>query len=427
MPVPDARTERLSHSLQAMSPDATKAEVVVLGGGIAGVEAVLALSDLAEDQTSVTLVSADRDLLLKPLAVEEPFSGDPPEQHDLDALMSDLGGRFIQAKATAVRPEDHVVQLDQEELRYDALLVALGARMSAPLEGARVLHPTRRLAVDDAIREAAASPERKLAVIVPSGGAAWPLPAYELALMAGRRANELGAGEVAIELVTPEERPLGAFGVRPAEAVTELLRDRGIALLTATRLEQQPSGELIKHPGGETYAAGSILALPMLHGAALDGLPHDHDGFIPIDGHARVIGAEDVWAAGDGTSFPIKQGGLAAAQADAAAEDIAQRHGAEIQAKPFDPVLRGQLLTGGDSLHLSSRPGVEGEGVASADALWWPPGKVAGRYLPSILEHEGREFDLTPPREAVDVEAVVPEGGHPDEPHTPMQPEGGVE
>jgi sulfide:quinone oxidoreductase len=396
--------------------------VVVLGGGVAGVEAVLALNDLAPEQTEVTLVSADRDFILKPLAVEEPFSGEPPERHDLDALMSELGGRFVQARATAVRPSDHVVELESEELGYDALLVALGARMSAPLEDARVLHPTESLAVDDAIREAAASPEGKLAVVIPSGGgAAWPLPAYELALMTGRRAKELGAGDLTIELVTPEERPLGAFGVRPADAVAQLLRERGIALLTATRLEQQPGGKLVKHPGGEAYAAGSILALPLLHGPALDGLPHDQDGFIPIDGQARVVGTEDVWAAGDGTNFPIKQGGLAAAEADAAAEDIAQRHGAEVEAKPFDPVLRGQLLTGSDSLHLSSRAGVEGAGTASADALWWPPGKVVGRYLPSILEHEGIEFDPSPPREALDVEAVVREAEYPGAPRTPMQ------
>ena len=60
--------------------------MIVLGGGVAGVEAVLALNDFGPQQLSVTLVSADRDFLFKPLAIEAPFTGDPPEQHDLEAL-----------------------------------------------------------------------------------------------------------------------------------------------------------------------------------------------------------------------------------------------------------------------------------------------------------------------------------------------------
>lgn len=395
--------------------------MIVLGGGIAGVEAVLALADLAPDRISVTLVSADRDFLFKPLAVEEPFSGDPPEQHDLDALMSELEGRFIQARATAIRTEDHVVELQGgEELRYDALLVALGARMSPPFEDALTLDPARVLPVDDAIRAAGEGTSDKLAVVIPSGSA-WPLPAYELALLTGRRAKELGV-DLKIELVTPEERPLGIFGMRASEAVVELLASRRIDLRTATRIEQRP-GQLIAHPGGEPYGAGAVMTLPLLTGLALDGLPHDHDGFIPIDGHARVMGVEDVWAAGDGTIFPIKQGGLAAAEADAAAEDIAQRFGAPVEAKPFEPILRGQLLTGADSLHMKNAAWAA-EGVVSEDLLWWPPNKVVGRYLPRILEQPGIDVDPTPPRAPLDVELGLPADWHSearsDDSHTPL-------
>ena len=55
---------------------------------------------------------------------------------------------------------------------------------------------------------------------------------------------------------------------------------------------------------------------------------------------------EDVFAAGDIANFPIKQGGLAAQQADAAAEAIAAEAGAQVDPQPFKPVLRGILLTG---------------------------------------------------------------------------------
>lgn len=124
------------------------------------------------------------------------------------------------------------------------------------------------------------------------------------------------------------------------------------------------------------------IGSPMIEGPRLVGLPADDHGFIPIDEHARVPGVEDVYAAGDGTTFPIKQGGLGTQQADAAAEHIAARLGAAVEAKPFHPVLRGQLITGAESLQLRHDfTGGHGEGTASADYLWWPPHKVSGRYL----------------------------------------------
>ena len=142
--------------------------------------------------------------------------------------------------------------------------------------------------------------------------------------------------------------------------------------------------------------SGQRVALPLIEGPVLKGLPADDRGFIPIDEHARVPGVEDVYAAGDGTTFPIKQGGLATQQADAAAEHIAARLGAAIQAKPFHPVLRGQLITGAESLHLRhDLTGGHGEGTASIDYLWWPPHKVSGRYLAAWLGHElPRDPDL---------------------------------
>ena len=55
---------------------------------------------------------------------------------------------------------------------------------------------------------------------------------------------------------------------------------------------------------------------------------------------------DGVFAAGDATTFPIKQGGLAAQQADAVAEMVACAAGADIRPQPFRPILRGTLLTG---------------------------------------------------------------------------------
>ena len=60
-------------------------------------------------------------------------------------------------------------------------------------------------------------------------------------------------------------------------------------------------------------------------GVAVAGIPHNSSGFVHTDTFGRIPALDDVYAAGDGTSFPIKQGGLAAQQADAAASLIARR------------------------------------------------------------------------------------------------------
>jgi sulfide:quinone oxidoreductase len=145
----------------------------------------------------------------------------------------------------------------------------------------------------------------------------------------------------------------------------------------------------------------------------VQGLPMDEHGFTPIDNHARVPGVPDVYAAGDGTTFPIKQGGLATQQSDAAAEHIAARLGARVEVREFHPVLRGQLLTGDESINLRHDvTGGHGEGDASLDYLWWPPHKVGGRYLAAWLAHTTPHEDLEPPFHPLDVEVSLPREWH---------------
>jgi sulfide:quinone oxidoreductase len=128
-----------------------------------------------------------------------------------------------------------------------------------------------------------------------------------------------------------------------------------------------------------------------------------------VDEHSRVRETADVYAAGDGTDFPLKQGGIATQQADAAAEHIAHRLGDAREPEPFRPVLRGQLLTGDASLHMRSEiAGGGGEGAASLDRLWWPPHKISGRYLAPMLYADEVEVEGGPPSEMLEVKVPLP-------------------
>jgi CBS domain-containing protein len=106
-----------------------------------------------------------------------------------------------------------------------------------------------------------------------------------------------------------------------------------------------------------------------------------------VDSHALVVGMRDVYAAGDVTSFPVKQGGIAAQQAEVAATSIAIAAGADVEPRAFRPVLRGVLLTGGAPQYMR-REITGGFGETSAVAtepLWWPPAKIVGHYLAPFL------------------------------------------
>ncbi len=164
-------------------------------------------------------------------------------------------------------------------------------------------------------------------------------------------------------------------------------------------------------PGGQRLRVDRIVTEPRLVGPRLRGIACEHDGFIQTDAHGRVAGLDDVFAAGDATAFPIKQGGLAAQQADAVAEAIAASAGADVEPQPFRPILRGLLLTGELARYLrsdiSGRAG--DDSVISEEALWWPPDKIAGRYLaPYLSSQVGDALDVVPQGEhAIPVEAPL--------------------
>ncbi len=362
--------------------------VVVAGAGVAALEAALALRELAEDRVTVELVAPEEDFTYRPLAVAEPFRVGEARRFPLRALVEEAGAKLRQAAIQSIEPERHVaVTSDGAELGYDALLLALGARPRKAIPGALTFRgPEDGQALVRLLTEAEDGRIRTIAFAIPSG-VTWPLPLYELALLTDVYLADAGVGGGSLQVVTPEDRPLGLFGPAASDAVRELLDIRGIKLSTRMTAISAEEGTLRVAPGGR-IDADRVVALPQLEGPRLPGTPFDGHGFVPTDPHGRVLGLEDVWAAGDLTAFSVKQGGLAAQQADAAAESIAAQAGAEIDPAPFKPVLRGLLLTGLVPRFLRGGPGVAS--AIDTEPLWWPPAKIVGRHVaPFLAAHMG--------------------------------------
>jgi sulfide:quinone oxidoreductase len=381
--------------------------VLIAGGGVAALEAALALRALAEDRVSVEMLAPEPQFWYRPLAVAEPFDLGEVTHFELSELAAAAGATFALGALAGVDAGRRLALTSAgSSVPYDVLLVACGAGPIAAVHGALTFRgPADTERIRTLLEEIVAGQVGRVAFVVP-WGAVWSLPIYELALMTAAYLAERELDRVELTLVTPEDEPLQLFGRAGSEAVRELLEERGIALRTGSHPVELVNGELRLVPEG-AIAADRVVALPRLRGPRIDGLPQTVEGFVPVDAHGQVHRLSDVFAAGDITNFPVKQGGIAAQQADAAAEMIAANAGADLTPQPFRPVLRGLLLTGRQPSYLRHdlSGGAGDASLASPEPLWWPPAKIVGRYLAPFL---GTFAGTESPPEAPSAPGAVP-------------------
>ena len=365
----------------------TQKRVLIAGGGVAALEAALALRELAAERVAIELLAPHGSFTYQPMSVAEPFGLGAVVRLDLDEIAAEIGAQRTEAGLTGIEAWRHVAYTTKNvEVPYDVLLVACGTLALPAVPGAATFRGAADVEkIGRLLEDIDGGDVRSVAFVIP-WGAVWSLPAYELALLVATHVRDRGLRALELSLVTPESEPLQVFGPPASAAMNELLETHEIALHAGTYAGGFADGALELVPG-PALDVDRVIALPRLEGAPLDGIPQTLAGFISVDAHCRVHGFEEVFAAGDITSFPVKQGGIAAQQADAAAEAIAVAIGIDVDPRPFRPVLRGLLLTGREPRYLrrelSGQP--THDPVASYEPLWWPPAKIAGRHLAPFL------------------------------------------
>lgn len=365
--------------------------VVLAGGGVGGTEALLALRALLGASVEIHLLAPSRRFTYQPLTVAAPFDLAEPYLFDLAELAHETSATLHLDLLAGVDAEQRRVQLAGGGLLdYDALLVAIGGRRREWLSGALHFAGSADVGAFQALLGRFDSGSEQRLVFVNPPGVSWTLPLYELVLLTASHLADAGVPGVELVVVTPEPSPLEVFGPAAGRLLRDLLGDRGVSLRTGADARQIEHGRLICDPD-LVLEADHVVTLCKLDGPALPGLPCDEAGFIATDDHGRVEGLLDVYAVGDGTTFPVKQGGIAAQQADVAAEAIAAGMGAAVTPSTQAPTLRGMLLTGLAPMYIRTR-------LADHDAdsteifgnpLWWPAGKISGRHLTRYLT--GRE------------------------------------
>ncbi|HYI80730.1 MAG TPA: hypothetical protein VEW67_07715 [Thermoleophilaceae bacterium] len=362
--------------------------VVIAGGGVAAIEGLLRLRRLAGDAVKITLLAPNAEFAFRALSVKEPFALGAAERHPIRHIVRDTGAEWVEDTLSWIDPDGQVAHAGGGgELRYDALLIAVGARLTPAFEHVTTFRDAEADALLSGLVEDIEGGYTKRVAFIAPPGPVHQLPLYELALMTAERAKSMGMTDVELALATPDEAPLAVFGPDVSDAVARLLDAAGISVHPSTVAEV--TGPRSLRLGSLELEADRIVALPAISGPAIRGLPGTGaDGFIPVDAHCEVPGTGGrVFAAGDATSFPVKHGGLGSEQADTAAASIAFLAGADVEAKPFQPEIRGMLLTGGAPLYMSARL-IGGDSFQSevSDEPLWPSGaKVAAEELNDYL------------------------------------------
>lgn len=361
--------------------------MVIAGGGVAALEAALALRTLAGDKVRLTLLTPADEFVYQPVATLEPYNRKPPRRLPVANFAADVNAVVERDTLVSVNASTgSLVTGRGRELGYDALLVAIGAMAQKPLAEAVLLHPARPdKRLNAVIDELDAGLIGSLAFVVPSP--AWPLPIYELALLARERVDKSNMA-LDLTIITAEDRPLECFGSTVSVAAADLLTKAGIKVLARSIIETSDD-RLIVRPGNVELSADRIVAVPRLEGPRIEGLPYDVDGFVPITANCAVPGVDGVYVAGDATDFPVKFGAIAAKQADAAAESIAVMAGATLVPTPFDGVVHGILFSGlRRKVYFSAR--IENGSVRESEVSEQPflphQAKIAARHLGSYLD-----------------------------------------
>ena len=238
-------------------------KVVIAGGGVAGIEALLAVREQLRGRADLELISPASDFVDRPLAVVEPFGRGEARRVPLTRISRDCGARLRRDRLAEVDAERRsVTTADGAELGYDALVLALGTRPEDALPGAT----TYRGGIDtDALRavlDRVRAGESDRIVFAAPATVRWVLPLYELAMLSAAEVGGL-RDEVSLTLVTPEAAPLDAFGATASQAVREALAAAGVELITHSAPSAVRDQE-VRLAGGDAVPADEVLALPKL-------------------------------------------------------------------------------------------------------------------------------------------------------------------
>ncbi len=374
--------------------EAAASHVVIVGGGIAGVESALTLrSTLPHAQ--ITLIVRTPTLRIRPNLVYVAL-GDPGTDHEVPLTSTTLPGIDIRVdEATAIdRDKQRVTLVSGDHVPYDTLVLAPGTtpRSSSGMR-LRTLQDATRLR--DELINLLHHPRPLHGVVIrdlPEDN--WSPPAYEMAFLIDGwlRAHSMRS-RITVTVATCARTPLTTFGPHVAEEIQRQLDARGIE-----RIMGVPPGRIEDIQDDLVIDVGGFSAVRMAGEPPARGT-----GFFPTDQHGQV--APNIYVVGDAADVPFKGGFTASWQARRVARALGgnmRQLGASIDGIPIDEYeyqmdLYGRILV----VRMSTAGLTTLLGMPRAihlDVIDGRPVKLRGTLVRELLvEHLHTAHDVAPP------------------------------
>jgi NADH:ubiquinone reductase (H+-translocating) len=315
---------------RVLLPPTRKIEIVILGGGFAGVTTAEQLEKQFRDDPTVvfTLVSETNSWLFTPMLVEVAASGLEPTHITTPLRTSLKRTRVLRSKVAGIDLEARRVQLNaaggQTWLRYDHLVVALGAVSSYPRSSAIGETPREFKTLSDAMgirnhvidmferADAELDPGRLRALLtfVVAGGG---FSGTELAGGLNDFARgiivdypSLSTVDLRVILVHSRERILPELSESLARYAMRRMQERGVTLKPNTRVVEARPGLVILSSAEEIAAETFVWTAGATPSPVIQELPtcHDDRGAVLVGATLELPGYRNVWALGDCASVP---------------------------------------------------------------------------------------------------------------------------
>ena len=224
------------------------------------------------------------------------------------------GIEFVIGEVVKIEPERNTVVLDRDELRYDYLVIALGAQFSSEeVPGLNKAYTYYHVDGAEGLRDKLTEFEGgRVAVVVSGLPYVYPAAPYEGALLLEDHFRKKKMRDrVELHVYTPEAALLPVAGPEIGEQALALLESRGIGFSggVTPKSVNHATGQINFDDGSD--AAFDLLVATPIHrvpdalvasGFAVEG------GWVPVERETLITNFEDVYCIGDAGQIMLECG-----------------------------------------------------------------------------------------------------------------------
>lgn len=323
--------------------------VLILGGGIGGQTAANVLAVRFGGRHRVVLVEREADFAFAPSFLWV-LTGErtPGAIQKPVAEMLRPGVELVRAEVTAIRAGDRVVETSAGPLKFDALVISLGAELAPEKvpgfeDGALNLYTLEgSVRIADRLQSFSGG---RVVILISSSPFKCPAAPYEAAFLVRDFLSKHGKS-AEVSIFTPEPYPMPTAGPDVGAALRGMLESKGIGFHPGCKVASIDAGaKAVSFEDGKTEAFDLLIGIPPHRAPKVvreSGLANEA-GWIPVDRETLATKQDGIYAVGDASFIALtggkalpKAGIFAHMQAEIVAENIVEILDGRAQRRRFD-------------------------------------------------------------------------------------------